>query len=312
MRPLKKKITRKDLGLMFQDKISDFIGKKVDKTSLEYQTLDFEERNKVIQKIISVLLDNLIPFSGKHRFNQWKKGWGENFKAYSKNKDDKSLVPKYYGKYDVVRINGDFVKAISKDFELNMISLLTYFVADKYLKSAKNIFEFGCGPGHNLLKIREVNPTAHIWGLDWVTSSQRSVLEIAKKHKDKKLFAKQFDYFNPDYKLKLPPNSAILTVASLEQTGTNYRKFVDYLIKNKPEICAHIEPIAELLDFKKLPDYLSIRYFEKRKYINGFLNYLRELEKAGKIKILEAKRTNTGSLFVDGHSLIVWKPIVKY
>ena len=99
------------------------------------------------------------------------------------------------------------------------------------------------------------------------------------------------------------------TFASLEQTGENYKKFVSYLLKNKPDICVHIEPIEELLGLKRLPDYLSIKYFEKRKYINGFLGYLRELARKGKIKIMEAKRTNSGSLFVDGHSLIVWKPI---
>ena len=100
----------------------------------------------------------------------------------------------------------------------------------------------------------------------------------------------------------------MFTSSSLEQTGNDYKNFVNVIIKNKPEICVHIEPVDELLDPKKLPDYLSIQYFNKRKYLNGFLNYLRELESKGKIKIIEAKRTNSGSLFVDGHSLVVWRP----
>ena len=294
---------------MVGEKISDFLAKKINKAGLFYSPLKNKERDAIILKIVSVLLDDSIPFSGKHRFKQWEKGWGENFEEYLKNKDEKSLVPKYYGKYDVVRVNGQFVKVGSPNFEFNMTSMLTYYVTDKYLRSQKNLYEFGCGPGHNLLKLREVNSKANIYGLDWVKSSQKSVKEIAKRQMDKQLFVKQFDYFNPDYSFKLASDGAIFTFASLEQTGENYKKFISYLLKNKPEVCVHIEPIAELLDAKRLPDYLSIKYFEKRKYIKGFLDYLRKLEKDGKVKIIEAKRTNSGSLFVDGHSLIAWKPV---
>jgi hypothetical protein len=254
-------------------------------------------------------LDDSIPFSGEHRFKQWEKGWGENYKAYLKNKDDSLLIPKYYGKYEIVRINGEFVRAISPSFESNMISIIVYWAVDKYLKSIKNIFEFGCGPGHNLLKIRELYPNTEIWGLDWVTSSQNTVKQIAKKHNDKHMFAHKFDYFNPDYKFKLPESSGIITMASLEQTGNNYKKFVDYILKNKPEVVVNIEPMAEILNPESLPDYLSIRYFKKRKYLNGYVDYLKELERKKKIKIIVAQRTNSGSMFVDGHSLIVWKPL---
>lgn len=304
-----RKITKKEFELMLNDKLSSFIAKKIREAKLVYETINRNERDTVILKIVSVLLDDSIPFSGKHRFRQWEKGWKENFDLYSENQDDKFLVPKYHGKYDIVRVNGEFVKAVSTDFELNMISIIIYWVTYKYLRGVKNIFDFGCGPGHHLLKIREVNPRANIWGLDWVISSQKTVEKVAQRHGDEKMYAKQFDYFNPDYKFKLPPNSGILTVASLEQTGENYKKFIDYILKNKPEICVHIEPIAELLDPTLLADYLSIKYFEKRKYIKGYLDYLKELESKGKIKIIEAKRTNSGSMFVDGHSLIVWKPL---
>lgn len=306
---MQKKITEKEFGLLLNDKVSSFVAKKIKEAKLVYKTIGSEERDTVILKIISVLLDDSIPFSGKHRFDQWEKGWKENFDLYLKNKDDASLIPKYYGKYDIVRVHGDFVKAVSPDFEAHMISILVYWVIDTYLKQVENIFEFGCGPGHNLLKAREVNPKATLWGLDWVVSSKKTIRHIATKYGDTKMFGKQFDYFNPDYTFVLPPKSGIFTVASLEQTGTNYKKFVDYVLKNKPEICVHIEPMAELLNQENLPDYLSIAYFKKRKYLNGFVDYLRELERKGKVKIINAQRTNSGSMFVDGHSLIVWSPL---
>jgi len=304
-----KKIGPKEFGNMLGSKISNFVAKKIIEAKLVYSPINSKKRDEVILKIVSVLLDDSIPFSGKHRFDQWEKGWKENFDLYSKTKDDKGLVPKYYGKYDIVRINGDFVKAVSSNFEANMISIIVYFAVDKYLKNVENIFEFGCGPGHNLIKIRQINPKADIWGLDWVASSQETVKQIALKHGDKKMFAKQFDYFNPDFKFKLSPKSGILTMASLEQTDDNYKKFIDYILKNRPKIVVNIEPMAETLDSTHLPDYLSIEYFKKRKYLNGYVDYLKELETKGRVKIINTQRTNSGSMFVDGHSLIVWQPL---
>jgi hypothetical protein len=101
----------------------------------------------------------------------------------------------------------------------------------------------------------------------------------------------------------------VYTVASLEQVGLEFKKFVDYLLKNKPKLCVHVEPVAELLDNSNLLDYLSVKYFEKRNYLRGFLTYLRQLEKQGKIRILKARRTYIGSLFIEGYSVIIWTPV---
>ena len=118
-----------------------------------------------------------------------------------------------------------------------------------------------------------------------------------------------FDFFKPNKKIKIADNSAIYTVAALEQIGSNYKAFVSYLLKNKPDICVHVEPIAELLDENRLIDNLSIKYFRKRNYLNGYLDYLKGLEKHGEIKIIEAKRPYIGSLFIEGYSIIVWSPL---
>ncbi len=121
--------------------------------------------------------------------------------------------------------------------------------------------------------------------------------------------AQNFDFFKPDYDITLVKNAAVYTVAALEQTGTNYKKFVDYLLKNKPSVVVHIEPMPELLDSTKLLDYLSIQYMNKRKYLRGYPDYLEALEKKGKIKILEKRRSGIGSMMIDGYSIIVWKPL---
>jgi hypothetical protein len=61
------------------------------------------------------------------------------------------------------------------------------------------------------------------------------------------------------------------------------------------------------LDENKLLDYLSIKYFNNRNYLNGFLPYLEKLESDGKIEILDKRRINSGSYFIEGHSLVIWR-----
>ena len=65
--------------------------------------------------------------------------------------------------------------------------------------------------------------------------------------------------------------------------------------------------MSELLDDNNLIDSLSVKYFDKRKYLNGFLSHLNNLEKEGKIEIIKQQRIFSGSYFIEGHSLVVWK-----
>ena len=81
------------------------------------------------------------------------------------------------------------------------------------------------------------------------------------------------------------------------------------MLEKKPGICVHLEPIDELLDDNNLIDDLSIKYFRKRNYLKNYLPYLENLEKNGKINIIKKQRIYSGSYFIEGHSLIVWKPI---
>ncbi len=306
-----KKITKKlkpqDFEKMFGDKFSSYLKKKIIKYNFQYQELTEAEKFHYIRRCIDVLLDKNIVKAGKHRIKQWEKGWGENYSNYLKNNNIDSVSPGYFGKYNIVRINQKYIRAISKNFEKNTLSVIIEWLADKYMKSANHIYEFGCGTGHHLLKIREYNKKAELYGLDWAKSSQKIINQIVKNGFDKNIKAHRFDFFHPDKNFKINKNSVIYTVAALEQTGNNYKKFINYLLSNKPDLCINIEPISELLDEANLLDYLSIRYFEKRNYLKGFYNHLKNLENNKKIKILNAQRSFIGSLFIDGYSAIVWK-----
>lgn len=261
---------------------------------MKYRLLTKPETDKVIIRILETLLDPSLPYSGSHRKAQWEKGWGENLKSGD-------LTPGYFGKYNIHRINQKFVTSNVKGFEQKMLYSIVDELGYKYLTEAKDIYEFGCGTGHNLKRIQKISPKATLHGFDWATSSNKL---IQKQGWD----GRNFDFFEPDFSIGLKEDAAVYTIAALEQVGTRFEQFLKYLVRNKPSIVVHIEPIPELLDKTNLLDYLSIKYMEKRKYLNGYLDTLRIMEKNGLIEILEARRSGIGSMFIDGYSIIVWRP----
>lgn len=120
---------------------------------------------------------------------------------------------------------------------------------------------------------------------------------------------RNFDFYEPDHALNVGPNSGILTVAALEQVGERFEPFLEFVLRKRPAVCVHLEPIDELMDPKHLVDRLSVLYCRKRNYLSGFLTRLRQLRDEGKVKIHREQRTYTGSYFIEGHSLVVWSPV---
>ncbi len=308
---LNKKIILKpvDFEQMLGEKLSPYVKKRIIEYKLAYKNISQEQRDDCLKKIVTTLLDKNIIFAGKHRQQQWEKGWKQNLDELKNDKNLKSAVPHYFGKHKIARLKQNFIEVASDDFEYNVLGVILDWLFDKYLRETKNIYEFGCGTGYNLLRLRIINKEANLWGLDWTESTIKIIKKISDLTSDKKLFSHKFDYYHPDNTFKLEGNSVIFTVASLEQIGNNYKQFINYLLKKSPKLCVHIEPIAELLDENNLLDYLSIEYFKKRNYLSGFLTHLQKLEKLNKIKIIRAQRSYTGSLFIEGHSIIIWAPI---
>ncbi len=261
---------------------------------MKYRYLTKQEEERAIIQMLEVILDKSVPFSGPHRKKQWEKGWGENLESGD-------TTPKYFGKFKVNRLNGRLVYALDPKFEQNQLYSIVDKLAKKYLSKLPLIWEFGCGTGHNLWRIKAINPNAVLVGADWVKSSNKMV-------EAQGFISEKIDFFNPP-KFKFGPGTGVYTVAALEQTGTKYKKFVSFLLKAKPAVVVHIEPMPEMLDSTKLLDYLSIQYMRKRNYLSGYPDYLESLEKQGKIKILEKRRSGIGSFMIDGYSIIVWKPL---
>ena len=279
-------------NIHWRDNINDYF------SSSPYRTLSNGERDEWLLFILEELKKPLEK-AGDHRKQKWEDGWEQSLNS-------KEYVPGYFGKYPVVRFNREFVKSnhLDNHLEYHLFCGLQEYLFGALLKNVSNIYEFGCGTGHNLVRMRSINKEAKLYGLDWTESGVQSVnnLESVIHNVEGVLF----DMFNPDPDFHLEPNSAVVTVASLEQLGKNWGSFLSFIMKEKPDIVVHIEPFQDLLDPTNLLDWLSLEYMKKRNYIDGYVEYLKVSDKA---EIITLERSFIGSLFIDGYTVLAWQPL---
>lgn len=288
-----------EFAAAFDEDLSGYVMDRVEAFDFSYRPVPIVERDKWLRRIVETLVQRELDRSGSHRLPIWEAGWAENLKG--------SLIPAYFGKYSVVRWCRELIEPEDSRFEYEAFGIIKDWLFDKHLRDVSHIFEFGCGTGHNLIAAHRINPHAILHALDWARSSQQ-VVDANRASLGNHVLACNFDLFNPNGSFKLIKGAGVFTAAALEQTGDRFAPFIDWLIARRPGIVIHIEPINELLDPNNLMDYLSIQYAKKRDYLSGFLDYLRQKAAAGTIEILTAKRTGIGSLFLDGYSVIVWRP----
>jgi SAM-dependent methyltransferase len=291
---------------VIKELLSPKLEQKIKDLNIKYVGLTPEERDRCIAASIRVLLDPEVDKSGEQRLGKWEKSWSENLSAIEKG--EKRLLPYYFQEYGVGRWMGEYIKPLEKGFDYKVLSIILDWLFEKYIADVGTVYEFGCGTGHNLLRAREFNPEAKIFGLDWTEVSQKIISEMAEKGIVKNTFGKRFDFFNPDPSFYLEKNSAVYTVSALEQVGDRHENFINYLLKQKPRVVFHAEPIEEFLDENNLLDFLTKKYYEKRNYLKGFLTKLKSLEKGDKIEILKAERTYLAGDLIMEYMVVAWAP----
>jgi hypothetical protein len=294
-----------DIEKVLGFKINSAVRDRFNVLNFEYDLLTDEEMNNYLVEVVNVLTNDIVR-SGEHRINDWEKGWGENLAKFILTKDINDLIPRYHSKNKYVRWNRQIVKPRDPNFDYNIHTIFVDSILLHYFNDVDDVFEFGCGPGYHLLRLKDYFVGKQLHGSDWTIASQDLIKEI-NNVLGTSINGFNLNFFTPDYTVNIPAKSGIYTVAALEQVGENYKEFINFLLEKKPGLCIHFEPIDELLDATQLIDNLSIRYFRKRNYLKGFLPYLEKLERQGKIEIIKKQRINTGSFFIEGHSLIIWR-----
>lgn len=290
------------------DKLSQRTKEAIEKANFRYRVATTKECEQVILKILKTLDSETLKKTGPHRRADWEKGWKENLHEYKKfGSHVDLLIPKFVKKREFIRFQGNIIWSESDSFETDFVTVLRYYLFTTYLKNVQTIYEFGAGTGLNLVAASEVFPEMKLVGLDWAIASIE-IMNTLKETLGIHISAKKFNLFAPDTQYKLRRNCAVLTIGTLEQLGRNFKPFIRYLLANKPSVCIHVETLYEMYDRNSLLDYLAIQYLERRNYLRGFLPYMRELEKKGKITIVDVRKT-FGSLYHDGYTYLVWKPL---
>ncbi len=289
-----------------QYQINDAVKQRIKKDNLEYEPLNQTEFNKYILDFLHVLNDDLV-VAGRDRQVAWHSGWNENLQEYIVTRDLDSLIPKYHNKNILAKLHGQIIRTETQWFDYKLHSYVVDTILGKHLNTASpaKVVEIGCGTGYHLFRQQDQFPQHKYFGLDFARSSQ----EIIKETNRPGVTGAYFNYFNPTRNVRLT-DAIVYSVASLEQIGEDYHKFIQHIIAQRPKMVIHFEPIKEVFDTENnLLDYLHHKYMTKRKYLHGYLTTLQSLEKLGVIKIYDTRRLHYGSKFIEGHTLIQWSPI---
>ena len=281
--------------------------KLINQFNFRYRVLKEKERDQTLLKIFKRVDQKDVNVAGEQRLNDWDKGWNENLQALINNGVEQSLIPKYIRAGLPLRYNGEFIQSADINFEYNWYTVYRQWLATQVLQGFNSIFEFGSGSGHNLPYFARLTDAQQIIGLDWTSASVKIANHLGTTT-GLNIMGRPFNFFDPDYNLDVPENSAFITIWALEQTGENYEAFLEFILTKKPALCVNIEPIVEFLDQDNIVDYSAHRCEKARSFLSGYLEALKYLEKEGKADILKIVNPRFGSLMVESYCQIIWRP----
>jgi hypothetical protein len=273
-----------------------------------YRNLSEDERDDAILCVLKKVEEIDLPASGINDVSRWEKGWGEVLEKINNSGFSIEVLRPQYFHYDILRYGGNYIKVPDANLEFDFYTTIRRILFRKYFNGFKKIIEFGCGTGTNLMILCELFPGVLLTGCDWAHSSQQ-IIKIMSKKLNAKIEGVQFNMLTLVGKenVEIDSDTALITMHAMEQLGTSFGAFLENIMKNRPGIVFHIEPILELYEPDRLFDTLAVKYHEKRNYLKGYLTALKKLESENKIEILEIRRLFFGSLFHEGYSLVVWK-----
>jgi len=274
----------------------------------QYETLAPVERDVLLARILLDIVSGQLSMAGS--IDRWNKGWKEQHDAFLASQDVESLVPKYVRPLQPMRIEQELVRTCNPYFERDWWRLFLDWLATKYLFTLPGpLLEFGCGSGWNVAHLAAKPGAPMIYGLDWSPWSVTIMKDLRRLY-GYNVEGVKYDFFNPaGAEMHLGKTATVLTVGALEQTGDRFRPFIDELVRQKPGLCVHVEPIIEWYDQTNLVDLTAVMFLRKRGYWWGFPAYMSKLEREGKVEIVETRRTYVGSKYMEGYMLFVWRPL---
>ncbi|HAI44411.1 MAG TPA: hypothetical protein DCM40_43080 [Maribacter sp.] len=291
------------------DDITDECHDLLQNMDSRYHLVSGIEREKLIADILHRIDDDRQIIGAPERTDKWFKGWKENLDDLRNSDYDLgSLMPKFIRKNQPIRFMGDYIIPSESHFEHVYFNIFRAWLFEKYFSKYDTIYDVGCGSSYNLIELCRRFPDKKVYGFDFVQSSVDIVNDLSKHH-GFNTEGRLFNMIEPDFDVQLNDNSVFFTSGAIEQIASKFDNLIDFLLKKKPDLVVHVEPTYEVYDQSLLFDYLAAKFHRKRGYTMGYLPALQKLEAEGKIEIIKIKRLNFGSLFMEGFTNIIWRPL---
>lgn len=265
------------------------------------------EREEYILEFLKRIRNPKIVRDDQENLEAWNEGWQENLdEIRNSGLTEANVKPRYFRGSKFFRFKKDLWVTDNLQLEYDLFVACRRLLFNHYLANAPGIVELGCGSCGNIHLLSRMFQDKRIRGCDWATPSVELANEIGKIQ-ERDISGVQMDFLNPPKDLRLGQGDAVISIHALEQIGNRHQKLIESLVNSKPSIVLHYEPILELYDDNNLYDNLAAWYSTLRNYLNGLLDYLRDLESKGRIEILKVCRPEIGGIMHEA-SLIVWKP----
>jgi SAM-dependent methyltransferase len=272
-----------------------------------FRVLDAGERRRTMLAMLSRLGSPLLCRDRHANLAAFERGWGENLERCREDGISvTALQPGYVKPLAVMRWGRCLVEPERPYLVHELTALTLDHVFRRHFGPLRHVYEAGCGTGRHLRALAERFPDKELIGLDWTEASVR-LLALLAAHEERSITGIQFDMLSPPPAVHLEPGAGVFTVHALEQLGDGFRPFLEWLLRERPALVVHHEPIVEFYDPDVELDHLAIAYHHRRAWLSGYWPALAGLAAEGRIEILVARRLLYGDAYTEG-SLIVWRP----
>jgi SAM-dependent methyltransferase len=265
------------------------------------------ETMSVLETFISKMKAHL-PKSTIDGVERWEQGWGEILARLENQPFSTSLlVPQYY-KYNLISIDHQFFYFDDPLTEYKLFEELRNHLVETYTAGFENIYELGCGTGHNLIRIVDaVSESVKVTGCDFAATSGKIIDNFPQKYRSRIEF-QHLDMLKMKRgcNFRFEPGSLVFTFLSLEQLADQFQPLLDHLLQSGVRRVVNVEPITEFYDKRYMDDSIFSLYHEHRNYLQGYLFSLKNLQAHNKIDIVQEWKSRFSAGFHNPYSVIAW------
>lgn len=293
------------LGVVLSSKLN-YLSKKVEDLG-EYRSASKFEILEYVSRMLEFIDDPKLQRNKVENLTAWNNGWQENLDLIkTQGFSEFTTKPKYFRKHKFLRFKNDLIIPSNSNLEYDLFRIIKETIFQEFLLPFNEIHELGCGSGGNLWTLAKLFPHKSLIGYDWAEPSVK-IASLMGKCLKRGIIGKRIDFLDNNLSFEFSQSSAVVSIHAIEQIGKSHTNLLEAILKAKPSIVVHFEPILEFYDSYQCLDNLALKYSKRRNYLEDFFSSLKSYEKKGVLKIKHAQRPRIGGVWHES-SLVVWEP----